>query len=133
MTTQRLSIILLFITFSVRAETVRISLGVFDSAGDPSGPLPSLGTLLHCESPDEPFLSPAGQEVGYLPAVHREAIRIMQSKGVHLEFEVRHHYAVGKPGRFLQIEVWAETDRPGHLVPLFYSLPVHPENVLADW
>jgi hypothetical protein len=133
MTTRNLSIILLLITFSVRAETVRISLGVFDAAGDPSGPLPSVGSLLRCESQDEPFMSAAGQQVGYLPAVHREAIRTMQSKGVRLEFEIRHRYAVRKPGRFLQIEVWAETDRPGHLVPLFYSLPVHGEGVLADW
>lgn len=109
------------------AETVQVYLGVFDAAGLPPEELPVRGAVLRRETPASPLTDSRGREAGYIPAVFRESLRSMRADGVRLTFEVRHLYHHPLPGRFVQIEVWAETDTPEHIRPLQYSLPVHPD------
>lgn len=107
------------------ADPVRVCLGVVDAAGLPPKSLPPMGTRLERKTPASPFTDTTGRPAGYLPAVYRDAVDGMKADGIRLLFEVRHHYRDPRPGRFLQIEIWAETDTPEQIRPLHYTLPVH--------
>jgi hypothetical protein len=73
--------------------------------------------------PEGRLLDASGRTVGYIPAVHREAVVRMHQQGVQLVFEVRHQYALCQPGQYLQVAVWARTTQPENLVPLYVAVP----------
>lgn len=122
--------VLLLLTLAslpLNADNWRICLGVVDPAGLPPERMPPVGVAVARATPAAPFTDEDGATAGYLPAVYREAVRAMRQDGIKVEFIVRHHYQRPRPGRFLQIEVWAETDTPDRVRPLHYALPVHPD------
>jgi hypothetical protein len=119
-------------TAGVSAETSQYFIGSIPLAGMVPPQFPSVGTALTCQQVEQALVDQDGQVVGFIPARFREPIRRMLERNLPLQFEVTEVYTAPQPGKFITVELWVTTDRPGDLQPLIYALPVEdPSPLLA--
>lgn len=122
-----LSKMMLFVclfTAGVSAETCQYFIGIIPLAGMVPAQLPAVGTPLTCLQVEQALVDQDGQALGFIPARFREPIRLMLERNLQLQFEVTEVYSAPQPGKFITVELWVTTDRPGDLQPLIYALPV---------
>ena len=120
-----LSILVLLLGLPVRSESPGLYfMGRIHLAGLVPDPPPPVGSELQLTTPEQPLTHSENQPVGFVPAVYREQIVRMIAKSVRLHFRVEHLFQHARPGKFMSVEVWAETTNPDNLVPLIYH--VHP-------
>lgn len=131
-TTTRLFPVLLLLCLPPLMAAERICLGRLDPAGMPPVDLPREGESLVIESTEQPLRNASAQPAGYIPAVFRGQIHTMLQRGVRLRFDVVHRYHTPLPGRFISVEVWADTDDVTLLVPLMYKIELPEDIHLAD-
>jgi hypothetical protein len=123
MKTHILSALLLLICLTAQSESpTRYFLGRIHLAGLVPNQPPPMGSELKLTTPEQPLRGPDSLSVGFIPAVYRGQIASMLSRNVRLYFQVEHLYQNPRPGKFVSVEVWAETPDPGRLVPLIYPV-----------
>lgn len=116
-----LTVSLLIFCIPARPEDPeRYYLGRIDPAGLVPEIPPPVGSEPELTSPEQPLTHSGDPSAGFIPAVYREQIASMLRQNVRLFFRVEHHYHNPRPGKFISVEVWAETSDPGLLVPLIY-------------
>ena len=121
----------LLLPLALFAEGQRIYLGRIDLAGLPPAELPALGEHLHYTPSEHALTFSEGHIAGYIPAVFRAPIRTMRENGVHLTFHVRHRYAHPTPGKYLDVDIWAETKDESRIRPLTYRVRTLPTEWVA--
>jgi|GEM_PF-1267989 len=106
----------------LRAEGERVYLGRMDLAGLPPANHPPIGQHLSLDPSEHALTTPDGPVAGYVPAVFQSHIAAMCAENIELTFEVRHRYARPAPGKFLSVDVWAETGDEYRVRPLMYKV-----------
>lgn len=126
MTLRILPLLVLLLGLPVRSESTTLYfLGRIHPSGLVPDQPPPVGSELTLPSPEQPLTHQDKQSVGFIPAVYREQIARMMEQNVHLHFRVEYLFLNPRPGKFMSVEVWAETTDPARLAPLIY--PAHPD------
>jgi hypothetical protein len=132
MTIRILSLLVLLLGLPVRSESPTLYfMGRIHLAGLVPDQPPPVGIELTLTSPEQPLTHSKEQPAGFIPAVYRDQINRMLTPDIRLYFRVEHLYLHPLPGKFMSVEVWAETTDPGQLVPLIYPTHLDREPELA--
>ena len=115
--------ILLLCSGALFAESHQVYVGLIHLAGLVPEVLPSPGTSLQIESPDQALKDKELTPIGFIPVYFREAITQMRERGVKVVFTVEHCYENPLPGKYISVEVWAFASDSKDIVPLIYTLP----------